>query len=189
VEAAVPPNWQQMSEQLRRYTLAEYGVDLLAVTFHLAYLGDTKKPLALPRGSLPSPAFAPPAAPDPPAPPAEAAPRLAEEQYSWEPWHSENFEMICVRNRKFEFGPVARLIVKKLWDAWASGRPDVEAATLRRFSGAQTAKLSTLFANNPAWGLIIVKGAGSSCLRLSMRCASDPPDYVDPTEEEPADDE
>lgn len=159
-----------MSEQLRRYAQAEYGVDVLAVTFHLAYLGDSRKPLALPaRG--PTPAAAAVAAPAAPAAPAQPAPA---EHYPWEPWHTENFEMVCVEGVKYEFGPVARLIVKRLWEAWQAGRPDVETATLRRVSGSQTEKLSTLFAGNKAWGTLIIKGAGSSCYRLSMRCATDP---------------
>src|SRR5262245_17131253 len=129
VDPAIPPTWQQLSEALRRYAQAEYGVDVSAVTFHLAYLGDAKKPLALPAraaiaAATPAPAPLPaPAAAVPSAPPeGRAAGRPAGEQYPWEPWHSETFEMVAWEGQKFEFGPKARLIVARLWQAWEANR-------------------------------------------------------------------
>lgn len=81
--------------------------------------------------------------------------------------HSADFRSVHWDGTDYAFNPSQAAIVGILWRAWEAGTPDVGSDTLLEESGSESDRVRALFARNPAWGVLIVQGAGKGTYRLA----------------------
>jgi hypothetical protein len=94
------------------------------------------------------------------------------------PFHfSDDFRSCRWGGETYEFTATQAAVVKQLWDAWKAGTPVLGQELLLERAGSSMGqgpdskpRLAKLFADNPAWGTLIVAGATKGTFRLA-----DPP--------------
>lgn len=145
--------WQVISDLIRKFEQKHFNTVGHAVTLHLPYLQPAVMPLSMPGLQ---------------AQPVERYPRRKD------PDHTTDYQLVWWGNRKYTFAPKQRLVVKKLWEAWESGRPEVEQRALLAAAESECVRLHDLFRDHAAWGSLIVS-PGRTLFRLAF-----------PTEEEVA---
>lgn len=123
--------WVQLVELLRAYAVSRFGLDILAVTFHLTHQQKAKLPvphmLPLPAGMGDEPA----------------------------PWHSEDYRR--VRWPGAWEGTLSRTqaaVVRQLWEV----ADELPQEQLLRGAGSDGTRLHDLFRRSDAWGRLIVPG-------------------------------
>ena len=58
------------------------------------------------------------------------------------PWHAPDFQMVVWDGGRYYFSHKQRLVIKRLWEAWESGRPEVDQATLLRAANSECLRCS-----------------------------------------------
>jgi len=84
-----------------------------------------------------------------------------------DPYHSSDFQLIIWNGQRYTLSPKQRLVVKRLWEAWERGRPEVEQSALVRAADSEATRLLDLFRNSDAWGTLIVRVGTSTLYRLA----------------------
>jgi hypothetical protein len=86
--------------------------------------------------------------------------------------HSADFRSCTVHGEEYDFGPAQAAVVRQLWEAHDSGTPAVGQETLLEGAGLDGDRLRDVFRKNgqahPAWGVLVVQGAGKGTFRLDL---------------------
>jgi hypothetical protein len=83
--------------------------------------------------------------------------------------HSEDFRSVSWFGQNYCFNISQALVVKRLWEAWAKGTPDVGNETLLQAIDelVPPERVDTVFRSHPAWNSMIVSGETKGTRRLS----------------------
>lgn len=68
----------------------------------------------------------------------------------------------------YSFTSTQAACLKRLWEAWVNGTPDISGAALLEAADAQSSRLVDIFRNNLAWRTLIVPGATKGTYRLAV---------------------
>jgi hypothetical protein len=80
--------------------------------------------------------------------------------------HSPDFRSVNWFGRRYSFTPIQTACVKELWEVWKNATPEVGQAYVLEKAEADSARLSDVFKNHPAWGKMIVPGSVRGTFRL-----------------------
>ena len=75
-------------------------------------------------------------------------------------WHSPKWLEAIWDHNEFTLTPTQAQVFAYLYELMQRGIPGADQAVIRRELGYATVRLSALFADNPAWGKLIVKAGG-----------------------------
>ena len=75
--------------------------------------------------------------------------------------------IVWSNGERYYFSRKQKLVVRRLWEAWESGRPEVDQSALLRAADSDSLRLVDLFRSHPAWNTLIVK-AGPTLYRLAV---------------------
>jgi hypothetical protein len=82
--------------------------------------------------------------------------------------HSIDFRTVFWNGQRYYFTATQSMIVGMLWRQWEEDpEHEVGSETLLQGAGAESRCLSMLFANHPAWKVLIVPGCRQGSYRLS----------------------
>jgi hypothetical protein len=84
------------------------------------------------------------------------------------PDHGIDFVWVRCELGEFNFSKNQRDVVKALWLDWERGGSGISAAHLLEHAEAVSAKLSDVFKNHPAFGVLIIRGDRKDVYRLAM---------------------
>jgi hypothetical protein len=144
---------RELFRAAEEFALAVYGRRPRSIRLDLE---GADRPLHLP---MPPPTPQPrQAAPAPPAPPAPQ-PRGVK--------HSPDFRCVNWYGQIYSLTPAQAAVVRILWDAWENETPDVGQESLLESSGSESAKLSDVFKDSPAWNTLVVSGGSRGTFRLA----------------------
>jgi hypothetical protein len=79
---------------------------------------------------------------------------------------SPDFTTVVRHDRIFTFTRRQARIVKRLWQAWQHGTPEVHQDFLL-VDERRTKRIADLFTENDAWGVLIVPGKRAATFRLA----------------------
>ncbi len=69
--------------------------------------------------------------------------------------HSEDFSEVYWFGKPFYFTPIKSRVIAALWQAWQNGTPVLSSRFLANAAACETQKLSDIFKDDPAWGLMV----------------------------------
>jgi hypothetical protein len=81
--------------------------------------------------------------------------------------HSPDFTSVIWFGISYSFTPGQAAIVRRLWEAWENGTPELNQQAILEDAGLESKRLSDLFKKHPAWKVMIVAGRTRGSFRLA----------------------